>query len=62
MNTSRPVADSSAPPAKLDKSLVRLIAILLLGAVPSLLDTTIVNVAIETIGRDLDVTVPESSG
>ena len=38
-------------------SLVKLIVILLLGAVPSLLDSTIVNVAIDTIGRDLHTTV-----
>ncbi len=42
---------------KLDSPLVRLIVILLLGAIPSLLDTTIVNVAIDTIGRDLHTTV-----
>jgi EmrB/QacA subfamily drug resistance transporter len=42
---------------KLDSALVRLIVILLLGAIPSLLDTTIVNVAIDTIGRDLHTTV-----
>jgi EmrB/QacA subfamily drug resistance transporter len=42
---------------KLDRSLVKLIVILLLGAVPSLLDATIVNVAIDTIGRDLHTTV-----
>ena len=42
---------------KLDRSLVTLIVILLVGAVPSLLDSTIVNVAIVTIGHDLHTTV-----
>jgi EmrB/QacA subfamily drug resistance transporter len=42
---------------KLGRSLVTLIAILLLGAVPSLLDSTIVNVAIAAIGHDLHTTV-----
>ena len=42
---------------KLDPKVVRLIVILLLGAIPSLLDTTIVNVAIDTVGRDLHTTV-----
>ena len=42
---------------KIDPALVKLIAILLLGAIPALLDTTIVNVAIDTIGRDLHATV-----
>jgi EmrB/QacA subfamily drug resistance transporter len=52
-------APKTAPPdrEKLDSSMVRLIVILLLGAIPSLLDTTIVNVAIVTIGRDLHTTV-----
>jgi EmrB/QacA subfamily drug resistance transporter len=49
------------PPAaktdKLDPSVVRLIVILLVGLIPSLLDTTIVNVAIGTIGKDLHTTV-----
>ena len=42
---------------KLDRSLVKLIVILLIGIVPSLLDSTIVNVAITTIGRDLHTSV-----
>ena len=42
---------------KLDPALVRLIVILLTGAIPTLLDTSIVNVAIDTIGRDLHTTV-----
>jgi len=57
MSATRPTPAPSAPSAKLDKSLVRLIAILLLGAIPSLLDTTIVNVAIDAIGRELHTTV-----
>ena len=57
MSATQPESAVAAPPAKLDKATIRLIAILLLGAIPSLLDTTIVNVAIETIGRDLHVTV-----
>jgi EmrB/QacA subfamily drug resistance transporter len=43
--------------AKLDRSLVALIVILLIGIVPSLLDSTIVNVAITTVGRGLHTTV-----
>jgi EmrB/QacA subfamily drug resistance transporter len=57
MSTSQPAPAASAPSAKLDKATIRLLAILLLGAIPSLLDTTIVNVAIDTIGRDMHVTV-----
>jgi EmrB/QacA subfamily drug resistance transporter len=57
MSASRPVEGAPAPSAKLDKATIRLVVILLLGAIPSLLDTTIVNVAIDTIGRDLHVTV-----
>ncbi len=42
---------------KLDPALVRLIIILLTGVIPALLDTSIVNVAIDAIGRDLHTTV-----
>jgi EmrB/QacA subfamily drug resistance transporter len=42
---------------KLDRSLATLMVILLLGAVPPLLDSTIVNVAVDAIGRDLHTTV-----
>jgi EmrB/QacA subfamily drug resistance transporter len=41
-----------------DPSVIKLIVVLLLGAIPSLLDTSIVNVAIATIGRDLHTSVP----
>jgi EmrB/QacA subfamily drug resistance transporter len=56
---STPSAAPVAPAGKekLDPKLVSLIVVLLLGAIPSLLDTTIVNVAIDTIGRDLHTTV-----
>ena len=57
--TPVPTATNTPPVGreKLDSAMVRLIGILLLGAIPSLLDTTIVNVAIATIGRDLHTTV-----
>ncbi len=42
---------------KLDPALVRLVLILIVGLIPSLLDTTIVNVAIASVGRDLHATV-----
>jgi MFS family permease len=38
---------------------MRLAAVLLVGAIAALLDTTIVNVAIETIGRDLHAPLGE---
>jgi EmrB/QacA subfamily drug resistance transporter len=50
---------AAAARQKLDPQLLKLVAILLLGAIPSLLDTTIVNVAIDTIGRDLHTTVSQ---
>ncbi|HEY7078049.1 MAG TPA: DHA2 family efflux MFS transporter permease subunit [Solirubrobacteraceae bacterium] len=37
----------------LDRALARLAAVVVLGTIMSILDTTIVNVAIETLGRDL---------
>jgi EmrB/QacA subfamily drug resistance transporter len=59
MSTPSSAANAPAAKEKLDPALVRLIVILLLGAIPSLLDTTIVNVAIDTIGRDLHTTVSQ---
>jgi EmrB/QacA subfamily drug resistance transporter len=52
-------ADATAKPArsKLDRAVVKLIVVLLTGAIPSLLDTSIVNVAVDTIGRDLHTSV-----
>jgi EmrB/QacA subfamily drug resistance transporter len=52
-----PAASSAKTPERLDAGLIKLIAILLCGAIPSLLDTSIVNVAIDVIGRDLHTTV-----
>jgi EmrB/QacA subfamily drug resistance transporter len=42
---------------RLDPALIRLIVVLLTGGIPALLDTSIVNVAVDTIGRDLHTTV-----
>ena len=57
--TSPPGQASAANPVRerLDPSVIKLIVVLLLGAIPSLLDTSIVNVAIATIGRDLHTSV-----
>jgi EmrB/QacA subfamily drug resistance transporter len=48
---------TSSKPGRLDPAVVKLIVVLLTGAIPSLLDTSIVNVAVDTIGRDLHTTV-----
>ena len=42
-----------AEPPGLDRALLRLASVVVLGTIMSILDTTIVNVAIETLGRDL---------
>src|ERR1700684_3921261 len=60
MNATSPAGQASpANPVRerLDPSVIKLIVVLLLGAIPPLLDTTIVNVAIDTIGRDLHTSV-----
>lgn len=51
------VAAAGPAPGRLDPALVRLIVVLLTGAIPALLDTAIVNVAVHTIGRDLHASV-----
>jgi EmrB/QacA subfamily drug resistance transporter len=60
MNLMRGARAGAAEPGseRLDPAVVRLIVVLLTGAIPSLLDTSIVNVAVHTIGRDLHTTVP----
>src|ERR1700683_3216677 len=60
MNATSPAGQASpANPVRerLDPSVIKLIVVWLLGAIPSLLDTSIVNVAINTIGRDLHTSV-----
>ncbi len=59
MNATPETQPGTAGPLRdrLDPALVRLIVVLLTGAIPSLLDTSIVNVAVDTIGRDLHTTV-----
>jgi EmrB/QacA subfamily drug resistance transporter len=44
-------------PDKLDPGLIKLTAILMVGAIAALLDTTIVNVGLDAIARDLGTTV-----
>src|SRR4029079_457085 len=41
----------------MDRDLWRLASVVVLGTIMSILDTTIVNVAIETLGRDLDASL-----
>jgi EmrB/QacA subfamily drug resistance transporter len=60
MNATPAPTQATTPgpvPDRLDRGLVKLIVVLLLGAIPALLDTAIVNVAVDTIGRDLHTTV-----
>jgi EmrB/QacA subfamily drug resistance transporter len=44
-------------PDRMDPALVKLVVVLLTGAVPALLDTAIVNVAVATISHDLHTTI-----
>jgi EmrB/QacA subfamily drug resistance transporter len=45
---------SSAPPTRLDRQIVVLGLVVISGSIMAILDMTIVNVALETLGRDLD--------
>jgi EmrB/QacA subfamily drug resistance transporter len=60
MSTTASPASATATgraPGRLDPGLVKLIIILLAGAIPSLLDTSIVNVAIAALGSGLHASV-----
>jgi EmrB/QacA subfamily drug resistance transporter len=60
MNATPPAGQATAAKPvreRLDPAVVKLIVVLLTGAIPSLLDTSIVNVAVDTIGRDLHTSV-----
>jgi EmrB/QacA subfamily drug resistance transporter len=49
---------SSPQRASLDRGLLTVAAVVVLGAVMSILDTTVVNVAINTLARDFETTLP----
>jgi EmrB/QacA subfamily drug resistance transporter len=60
MNATSPADQAAAAKPvreRLDPAVIKLIVVLLTGAIPALLDTSIVNVAIDTIGHDLHTTV-----
>lgn len=54
--TKQPASDSGTPD-RLDPALLKLIAVLVIGALAPLFDSTIVNVAIHTLGTDFQVSV-----
>ncbi len=54
---AQPTTPDGAASGRLDPALVRLVIVLLTGAIPALLDTAIVNVAVNTIGHDLHASV-----
>src|ERR1700684_2562588 len=55
--TTAPDRSSTTAPGKLDPALIKLAAILMVGAIAGLLDTTIVNVGLDAIARDLHTAV-----
>ncbi len=57
---SAPAAPPSLPaddPGKLDRALLMVASVVVVGAVMSILDTTVVNVAINTLARDFDTSL-----
>jgi EmrB/QacA subfamily drug resistance transporter len=49
----------SAPSNRIDARVLRISAVVIVGSIMSILDTTIVNVALETLGRDLHASISE---
>ena len=56
MSTSTTALDGPEPTA-IPRHVKRIAIVVILGAIMSVLDTTIVNVAIETLARDLDASL-----
>ncbi|MFD6951158.1 MULTISPECIES: hypothetical protein [unclassified Nocardiopsis] len=59
--TPRPRTGSEVPP-RLDAALLRLSGVLLVGACATLLDSTVVTVAVDRLSWTFDAPVPRSSG
>jgi len=60
--STAPVAPPSSDDGKLDRGLLLVASVVVLGAVMSILDTTVVNVAINTLARDFHTSRRRSSG
>jgi EmrB/QacA subfamily drug resistance transporter len=58
-NDTADAEGGAAAPDRSDRELIKLAMIMLVGAIAALLDTTIVNVAIRTIGHDLHAPLSE---
>ncbi|NLT06096.1 MAG: DHA2 family efflux MFS transporter permease subunit [Solirubrobacterales bacterium] len=59
MTTSpSPSAGAGDPPTELDRNLLLIASVVVLGAIMSILDVTVVNVAINTLARDFDTDLP----
>src|SRR4051795_8336536 len=49
---------AAEPDGKLDRRILTIASVVVLGAIMSILDTTVVNVAINTLARDFDTDLP----
>ena len=54
MSTNGSTSSPAAADAKIDRGLLLVASVVVLGAIMSILDTTVVNVAINTLARDFD--------
>jgi hypothetical protein len=59
--SSPPFPQSSPADAGLDRELMLVASVVVLGAIMSILDVTVVNVAINTLAREFDTTLPIQS-
>src|SRR4051794_6406958 len=58
MSTKSAAPAATPADAKLDRELMLVASVVVLGAIMSILDTTVVNVAINTLARDFHTTLP----
>src|SRR5438067_12994109 len=59
MGLPNPMSTNTASSDRIDAYVWRISAVVIVGSIMSILDTTIVNVALDTLRRDLDATIAQ---
>ena len=57
-SVKKDLPNGAEPDGKLDRRILTIASVVVLGAIMSILDTTVVNVALNTLARDFDTDLP----